>query len=569
MSSVIASFINLITGALWNKLCDHTANKLKEGDLTDEKCRQLIVRELDDIKSKLDGLARKDLLSSISFLGDGVCLLNLSLKNSTDDMATYKFPQEQRKNTSRAEISTRVEYKDSKHPESSVLNEALTLSQGILKVTSQKRFISAKSSFEKAYTKATEAFNNEALGIEDRILASKLRVTSRILESLDDPDAAAAFCKLYLQQLHDMPAIQKIFSVHFSRGMKSRFNKTKRLESVKFVMMINYILFDFTQKFTKIGPDSIFSWPKIKLAKRTFQPLLVENEIVKRIEKCGIYPPNQFRFDESRGKWPGHSTLNGKGDVIVNICGSKRFDVVNCKGEKQFSFFLSKEDAKARNSEVLALATDTEDDIYVVSRFKLTDKVYYELSVFDTKGNIIKQIPLEFLTGPGESHHSVCIAINKDKNIFITKQDEARVFVFDSSGQLKRSFAMEAWHLIKHLCISDKNEIIAAELIGKTVGIYSEEGEFKRNIKVAGLHKVRGLAFNYTTEKIILLTEVLPSCSNNYQLESFSETGEHLQTLLLPEKRNDWYKIISHPNGPIAVVHKTGVAFVQHSNTHQ
>ena len=38
-----------------------TAEKLQDGGLTDQKFRGLILRELDDIKSKLDAISRKDL----------------------------------------------------------------------------------------------------------------------------------------------------------------------------------------------------------------------------------------------------------------------------------------------------------------------------------------------------------------------------------------------------------------------------------------------------------------------------------------------------------------------------
>ncbi|CAB4004846.1 Hypothetical predicted protein, partial [Paramuricea clavata] len=62
-----------------NKIRSGIAERLKDGDVTDEKCRRLIVRELDDIKSKLDGLARKDLLSSLCFLQEGVNGLPQSL----------------------------------------------------------------------------------------------------------------------------------------------------------------------------------------------------------------------------------------------------------------------------------------------------------------------------------------------------------------------------------------------------------------------------------------------------------------------------------------------------------
>jgi hypothetical protein len=44
------------------------SERLKVGDVTDEECRRLIQTELDDIKDKLNGLARKDVLSSLCFL---------------------------------------------------------------------------------------------------------------------------------------------------------------------------------------------------------------------------------------------------------------------------------------------------------------------------------------------------------------------------------------------------------------------------------------------------------------------------------------------------------------------
>ena len=56
-----------------------TAERLKEGDVADQKIRDLIVREVEDIKSKLDGLSRKDLLAAVdSFKQES----GISLKHS-------------------------------------------------------------------------------------------------------------------------------------------------------------------------------------------------------------------------------------------------------------------------------------------------------------------------------------------------------------------------------------------------------------------------------------------------------------------------------------------------------
>ena len=47
-----------VIGLLINKARDNAAEMLKEGDVTDQKVRGSIVREINQINSKLDGLAR-------------------------------------------------------------------------------------------------------------------------------------------------------------------------------------------------------------------------------------------------------------------------------------------------------------------------------------------------------------------------------------------------------------------------------------------------------------------------------------------------------------------------------
>ena len=64
MSLIVSAVLKLTFGVL--------ANKFRSGDVTDEECRLLIIKEIDDIKYKLDGLTRKDLLSSVCFLQEGI-----------------------------------------------------------------------------------------------------------------------------------------------------------------------------------------------------------------------------------------------------------------------------------------------------------------------------------------------------------------------------------------------------------------------------------------------------------------------------------------------------------------
>ena len=84
MTSIVTSILSSTLGLLWNKARDATAKNLKDGDVTDAIIREIVVRELNDIKTKLDGLSRNDLLSSYTYLQEGVQLLNDSLDKSKD-----------------------------------------------------------------------------------------------------------------------------------------------------------------------------------------------------------------------------------------------------------------------------------------------------------------------------------------------------------------------------------------------------------------------------------------------------------------------------------------------------
>ena len=86
MSSIITSIISSSLGLVLNKARHTAADKLKQrGDVTDEQLRNAIVDDLNDIKTKIDGLARQDLLASYSFLKEGIISLNVTLDEARDE----------------------------------------------------------------------------------------------------------------------------------------------------------------------------------------------------------------------------------------------------------------------------------------------------------------------------------------------------------------------------------------------------------------------------------------------------------------------------------------------------
>ena len=254
MSSIATAVFKATIGLLINKARDTAAEKLKEGDVTDEKFRSLIVREIDQTNSKLDGLARKDLLSSISAFKEGIAILFDVFKQANRGL------RETDETGLAAAEATAAETKDVtevglRQPSASAHDQAEAVSLahklGNLRLIdfdeSSKELLSdAKDRFKEARSKARDAFSNEALNSPDRILAMMVRVMATILEKVDNPANALTPCRVCLDQLHALPAVKKSFKIALAKGMKSRFGRDERKEIIAAVCDINHAIFDVT-----------------------------------------------------------------------------------------------------------------------------------------------------------------------------------------------------------------------------------------------------------------------------------------------------------------------------------
>ncbi|PFX22822.1 hypothetical protein AWC38_SpisGene12657 [Stylophora pistillata] len=153
MSGIITAVFEATIGWLADKGRDKATEKLEDGDVTDHQFRAIIMREMDEMKSKLDGLPRKDLLASISFFREGIELLYEAF----------------------GETKPRIEYR-ADTAQAACVKAALSLTKGMRKMELTepvtRKLASAKKKFKCAREKATEVFSNEALSTSDRILSS-------------------------------------------------------------------------------------------------------------------------------------------------------------------------------------------------------------------------------------------------------------------------------------------------------------------------------------------------------------------------------------------------------------
>ena len=552
MSSIITGILSSTAGFLWSKARDSTAEKLRDGDVTDAKIREIVVRELDDIKKKLEGLSRKDLLSSCTLLQEGVDLLYLSLRKlNLQQQALTTETEDERAKTSA--MTTGVE--------SEIMNEVMKLSCAMkkLKLNVNSECEIAKKRFEDARLKANDAFSNEALSLKDKIFAVKLRMVSEILECLDNPEIAITGCLSFLKKLHSLPAIQEVFNVYMNGGVKSLMNKAERVETVKSIMLINYVLFKYVSKFGSTY-FSVLAWPIIELTERSFNPILHWEVISTRKSMGNELPqhPNVLKLNTVEDNLYFQVAVNGNGDVVA-IRYSNFATVISKTGEKK----KVELPATYRECKILShntgVAVDKNNNIYFVKWLKTRtvngdEESLHVLYILDANYNVKQEYKLDSIeTIMG----SISIAVKKDNDAVISKEYDSEVFVCDDRGNLKHKFERESYGL-SSLTISNKNEIMIGSKYDNAVHIYSEEGNLKSTIIPPEGHSIYGVAFHFVFTKIIVVTYV-PKNRSHFLL-CYTEEGELESTTYFCKRGNIInLEITSHPNGPVVVVTRTSV----------
>ena len=550
MFSIITAILRSTVGLLCDKARDSAANKLKDGDLADEKLREIIVKDLTDIKSKLDCLSLKDLDSSFSFLKEGIELLNIVLDKSSKDMKTSEGPLNEAASIVNASAS-------------GVLNAALSLPRVVerLKISSEERFVSAKDCFKASRERATDAFNNKSLSIKDRIRACKLRVAARILESgLDDPDAATAACLLALRELHGLPAIQEMFSVFIKGGLKSMLKKAERLENIMSVLSINHVLYDFASKYCTKSPIPLLAWPGIELTRRTFHPILNADDVLSKTSSGGEFVPQLNRVVDSRIRGSCFP-VNSRGDII--LLTTNKITIIYRTGESKDVMLPEATERNVTVRWAVDVAVDSSDSTYVVRGLRSRDKIMkreFELYVFDENYNIKNVSVLHFLTAT-DRFPDVKVAVDKNQNLYMITDMDNQVYVCDNAGKLKLKFKRDGDYL-RSLSISNNNDVMIVSDDRSAVQIYTSEGDLKPTIKVPEDHVAYRMAFHHGMCKIIVLTYVQKQ--DSFFVLSYSETGDLESSVFFCKGHpaENYINMKSHPSGPVAVRMNETITFI-------
>ena len=567
MSDILKSILGLVV----DKARSATANILSDGDLTDERMREVIISNIDDIKSSLRGLSRQHLNSSLSFLKEGISRMGLPVRHTS---ASTQNVQTAITHAAAEEFVTGASASTSQETQPRSADEILSLSN--LEIVSQERLVSAKESLKMSRQQATIAFGNTALSTEDRIMASKLRIASSILEKFfDDPEVDAQDCLLYLQELHDLPAIRKTFTVHLDGGFKSYFKTTKRIEIVESLTAINDIVFDFIVNFTEIFSRP-FKWPVIQLtnSERTEHTFVSADEM-RRKHMRKRWPNFEFRVEHEYIDLysPNSLPVSSAGRIYWDKSYLSMFDVKQVKYHDEYFYVKVVSRDIGPNDDILYVLE------YLTNACKANEGVdYFRLKVDDLKNNSCR----EFTKGlpPTTYDTSWVMRVLKNKIVLCNAFGDVFILTYNETQDqlnLECSFSLPSIDIPReqlqnirmqpYMCVTDKREVIIARSHGKEVYIcpITEEGQMQGMIRVPLQQhetesKVFGVAFDVTHKENVVVLRYIPHLDPNFQIEIYSRNGDMQNVYPLYESPNDVspYNIclLSKPKGIVVVIQR-------------
>ena len=448
MSAIISAVLKGTIGLIVKKGRDVAAEKLKDGDVTDQKLRGLIVSELNDIKGKLDALSQKDLKAAVDFFGTGLKNLNGAVVAMRGANVSVEA----------GEVSERNEEEDFDElalPSDTDPGKTIAVAAGIrnmqlteLDETTKSLLSDAQENFRLAVENATHACNNEALSTFDRITAIRYRVMAAMLKSAAETvrtagdlkstlQKALPYCEQCLEILNSLPAVRNSFKVELRKGLlniRGQFGKDERMQIISIVCQVNRTIYDAMRT---VGKDvHVLVWPYVNIGEDQVDPLR-DVRVLQMLEKSEKVDMEHYRIT------PGLSfdvtmagivfATNTVGQFLFAEKGGRTVHVFDKNGTFEFSFNPQTDDAKIEILIADLVTEDVSEKIYLLIELYNKGAWEREVQVLNKTADLQYKFPVK--GGRIRSSHRLIVSGSK---LVILAKCEAHVY--NQNGEFERSF---------------------------------------------------------------------------------------------------------------------------------
>ena len=453
MSAIISAVFKATIGLIVDKGRDVAAERMKEGDVADQKFRSLIVRDLKEIHNKLDVLSQKDLKSAVDFFETGLACLY----KAVDTIRSANV------SLGAAKVSKRNEEEKVEEitlPSDTDPGKAIVLADGIRNIqlteldeTTRSLLSDAQESFRLAVEYTTHACNNEALSTFDRITAIRYRFMAAMLKSAAETvrttgdlkstlQKALPQCEQCLKKLNSLPAVQNSFRVELNKGVlniRVRFGKDERMQIISTVCQVNRAIYDAMQKADKAVNVHVLKWPGVDIGEDQVDPLR-DVRVLQVLEgvKMAHYCITVGSFDLGLRPLFWRMATNTLGQFLI-ADSWRTVHVYDNNGMFQFSFNPQTDDAKTEIQKIYDLVTeDVSENIYLLVRLRRPWPNGWdeEVQVFNKNANLEYKFPVRYalMNRLLVSGSKLLILSSWEADVYNQNGDFVRSFEFFKSG---------------------------------------------------------------------------------------------------------------------------------------
>ena len=566
MSAIISAVFKATVGLIVDKGRDVAAERLKEGDVADQKFRSLIVRDLKEIHYKLDALSQKDLNAAIDFFETGLgCLYK-----AVDTMRSANV------SLGAAKVSERNEEDDFKQvtlPSDTDPEKTLVLADGIrnmqlteLDETTKSLLSDAQEKFRLAVENATHAYNNEALSTFDRITAIRYRVMAAMLKSAAETvrttgdlkstlQKALPECEQCLKKLNSLPAVQNSFKVELSKGLlniRGQFGKDERMQIISIVCQVNRTIYDAMRT---VGKDvHVLVWPYVDIGEDQVDPL-GDVRVLQVLEKSEKVDMEHYRITPGLSfDMPGiHCATNTVGQFLIAEERGETVHVFDKNGMFQFRFRPQTDDAKTKIQIRDLVTEDVSEKIYLLIGLYNEERwESSEVQVLNKTADLQYKFPVTRESRLVVSGSKLVILGSREADVYDQDGEFDRSFEVFNSGRDKYLFDCTATYDGRIMITHRKRDY--SDHWSHCVHVFTMEGQ-----EIAKFKSGVGLNLDYMLFSPRSAGEHVVIAGYNYEdgliaVEICSVDGKLVRRILLRDKRGlDFTGIAVTMEGQIAV----------------
>lgn len=500
VAAVSLKALTLASKLIEDKIRGQILSELKDSDVSGQQLREFILRDLEEIKEKLDGLSRVDLLTSLNFFRDGIILHQEYLKRS----------------------SYQEESDDKSVPASFLASQLATVgisatdSEYIPKEEGTESFlVEAKTKFQKSSDHAVKAISNEALKPIDRIFAARLRIVATILEHIDNTEIPLVLCKNYLKQVNCMPEVVNNIIVQFGTrtisSFRKIFNANERQDFIWSVISLNRLLWNYAHV-CEVDGSYYLDWPLIDLGEDGQLHPVLDRHVRKSFYWSLTPEPDTTddKKDDVHLNCPQGIAVASNGNFIIADTCNNCIKVFSCNGKHLLSCELpfSNESPSGYIDDInfwpRCVAVSEENMIYAgSSRGRREDApMQAEIVAFNEKGEFLRCFGKDIFDS---ETILTSMVIDQDGRLLVTDDSTNCIHVFSLDGQYQSRIG--EWELhedYSHITVTNNGHILVTHW--DHVRIYDHDGKFasKYVTKDYGL-PLAGIAFDANREYTYVL----------------------------------------------------------------